>query len=124
MNRALASEILASFGNSEGFHPRQRLQEFSTSQWQQGLRWLDASGLALYFLQRLGELGSANQIPSAVLAQLQERQADNTRRMLDLFEEFARVNTGLQTTGLSYVNLKGFTLFPDYCPNMSLRFQI
>jgi len=59
--------ILASF-----FEPAPLLAallgEFTERDWQRTMRWLDLSGLALYFLDRLISLGVQNYIPDSIFS--------------------------------------------------------
>src|SRR6266700_817717 len=49
---------------------RARLGEFTPRDWQRGQFWLDVSGLAIYFLDRLKVLGLEDCIPPLLLNQL------------------------------------------------------
>ena len=124
MNRQLSAAVLATFSDAERADHYRCLRRFSARQWQQSFHWLDASGLALYFLQRLNSLDATDAVPDSILSQLHERYRDNQRRTAALFEEFAALNIAFREAGLGYVNLKGFTLAPDYCPDLSLRCQM
>ena len=124
MNRQLSTAVLTSFRDADPAQHRQQLSRFSVRQWQHNFSWLDASGVALYFLDRLRSLTAEDAIPNSVLTQLEQRHADNEQRTTVLFEEFARINTAFRTAGIKYANLKGFTLVPGYCPDPSLRCQM
>jgi hypothetical protein len=124
MNRQLSAAVIASFRDTDPAQQRQQLSRFSARQWQENFPRLDASGLALYFLNRLRSIEVEGAIPDSIMAKLELRHADNEQRTTALFEEFARINAAFHHAGLQYVNLKGFTLVPDYCPDLSLRCQM
>jgi hypothetical protein len=123
MDRPLPAAVIASFRDATAPRHRARLRQFSAQGWQRNFRWLDASGLALYFLQRLRALEIEDAVPEPVLSQLEQRHADNEQRTATLFEEVVRINALFRQAGVRYVNLKGFTLVPDFCPDLSLRYQ-
>lgn len=100
-----------------------RLQNLSGKEWRSLLRWLDISGLALYFLDRIVGLKLANWLPSTVLARLQENLADNTERTRGMIAELIAIQQEFQKARLSYANLKGLTLWPSSVPRPELRSQ-
>ena len=124
MNRRLAEAVIATFGEEDRATHLRRLDALLPRDWRRELRWLDASGLALYFRQRLKTLDIEESISHDILQGLDKRCADNYQRTAELFREFEAINIAFQQTGLHYVNLKGFTLVPDYCPDPSLRCQL
>jgi len=87
------------------------------------LRWLDRSGLSLVLLRRLQTSEMTHSIPVEWRDALAQRLARNVIRMRDMFEEFARVNEAFRAHGVSAVALKGFTLAPDFCEDLTLRHQ-
>jgi hypothetical protein len=124
VDRQLASAVIATFRDDGVTGHSPRLQRFSMRRWTRNFHWLDASGLALYFLERVRELEMENALPQAIVRQLEQRRDDNQGRTAALFDEFLRLNAEFGRVGISYVNLKGFTLVPDYCAALSLRYQM
>jgi Uncharacterised nucleotidyltransferase len=101
-----------------------RLRHLSGAEWQRLLPWLDTSGLALYFLDRLTELKQSEMLPPAVLARLQQNLADNTARTEGMLAEFSAIHREFQRAALSYATLKGFSLWPSSVPRPELRSQL
>jgi Uncharacterised nucleotidyltransferase len=102
----------------------ERLQNVSGSEWQQLLYWLDTSGLALYFLDRITQLKSSEILPLAVLSRLQQNLTDNTARTNGMIAESTAIHHNFQEAGLSYATLKGFSLWPVSVPKPELRSQL
>jgi hypothetical protein len=100
------------------------LARFKQSSWERSYHWLDASGMALYLLDRITKMGSEGTIPPEVLLRLRQNQRDNRARTEQLFRNFVEVNKEFQLAEIRYVNLKGITLVPGYCANPELRFQV
>jgi hypothetical protein len=103
---------------------RDALMHISTKKWERSFYWLDASGMALYLLRRLEELGVADLLPPRVRARLVQNLADNAERSVSMLHEFKLLNRAFQDAGVEYCNLKGFTLSPNSCPHPSLRTQL
>lgn len=93
-------------------------------EWQRLLPWLDTSGLALYFLDRLTELKQSEMLPPDVLARLRQNLADNTARTAGMVAEFSAIHREFQRAALSYATLKGFSLWPSSVPRPELRSQL
>lgn len=100
-----------------------QLQHLSRREWRNLLRWLDISGLALYFLDRIVELKLTDWLPPAVLARLQQNLADNTERTRAMIAESIAIQKRFQEARLSYANLKGLSLWPSCVPKPELRSQ-
>lgn len=106
--------------------PRQcfQLQNLSIREWRRLLRWLDISGLALYFLDRIVELKLTGWLPGNVLARLQENLRDNTERTHGMIAESIAIQQKFQDSRLSYANLKGLSFWPSSVPKPELRSQL
>jgi hypothetical protein len=100
-----------------------RLQNLSGREWRSLLHWLDISGLALYFLDRIVELKLTEWLPPGVLARLQENLADNTERTLGMIAESIAIQQKFQEARISYANLKGLSLWQSSVPKPELRSQ-
>jgi len=101
-----------------------KLQHLSLKQWQPLLHWLDTSGLALYFLDRMTELELCEMFPPAVLSRLQQNLADNTAKTVAMIAESTAIHHSFQKAWISYATLKGFSLWPVSVPKLELRSQL
>jgi hypothetical protein len=100
-----------------------QLQNLSKSQWRHLLRWLDYSGLALYFFDRIGALRLADVVPAPILASLEQRLTQNTQRTHSMTAESIAIQREFQKAGLRYAILKGLSLWPNSVPSPELRLQ-
>lgn len=123
MDRRLGQAVIAAFRDDEAGIVRSNLESFRERDWARSKHWLHTSGLALYFLARVRQLGIQDILPAAVLQEFAQNYTDNHLRTNDLFNEFARVNVEFQRAKLLYANLKGFSLMPRSCPNPDCRYQ-
>jgi len=101
-----------------------RLLSLSERRWKILLRWLDTSGLALYFFDRLIELDLHTSLPPHVLARLRQNLSDNTERIDAMAAESEAIQKRFQQFSLSYAVLKGFSLSPVSVPKPQLRSQL
>jgi hypothetical protein len=124
MNYRLAEAVIATFRKKDPKTHYEALSKFGRPAWNGTYRWLDASGLGLYFLDRIQALGIQAAIPAPVLLRLQENAMDNQAKTEQLFKEFMAINREFRQVGLYYANLKGFTLAPDAFREPGLRLQL
>ncbi len=122
--RRLAEAVLAILNRPQRSAVQLALSSFGLDDWKRSYYWLDASGVALYLLEAVKQHHLEDLFPIGVIMRLQQNQTDNRRRSFDLFEEFVTINEMFHRGGVRYVNLKGFSLIPDYCREPALRYQL
>jgi len=120
MPKAKIHAILRVLASGPGSSPVS-LGDGSRREWRRVLDWLDASGLALYFHERLKERNATDALPPEVLVQLDERRSKNRERVRRIAQKFRMLNDDFHQEGIEYAALKGFSLVPEYCPDASLR---
>ena len=119
----LRETVLAAFGDPAQFG-FQLLMNLSDRQWSGLLRWLDTSGLALMFLERMRELDLVRILPAEVQLRLERNLADNSQRIGEMIAESVAIQRHFQRADLSYAALKGFSLWPVSVPRLELRSQL
>jgi hypothetical protein len=122
--RRLAEAVVAMLSQEKASVTSALMRSFTLSDWERSYYWLDASGVALYFLEAAEQQHLGGLIPVSVLSRLEQNQADNKRRSTQLFEEFVKINEAFRRYGVRYVTVKGFALTPDYCRDLSRRYQL
>jgi hypothetical protein len=90
---------------------------------EQLLRWLDQSGLALNLPIHSAANLAAPDFPSEWRDALGRRRERNANRLMDMLEEFQRLNQAFRAKGILAVTLKGFSLVPDFCGDPRIRHQ-
>lgn len=100
-----------------------QLQALSMRQWKRLLRWLDISGLALCFFDRVSESQLGNLLPGPVFARLQQNLSDNTKRTRGMITESIAIQKEFQADCLRYAVLKGLSHWPGAVPRPELRSQ-
>jgi len=101
-----------------------RLFSLSVGEWRKVFRWLDVSGLTLYFANRVNELNLQGQLPPAVNQRLQQNLSDNRARIRGLLQESAELQADFRRAKISYAVLKGFSLCPSSVSMPELRHQL
>src|SRR5579864_5104219 len=100
-----------------------QLRKFSERDWDRGLKWLDETGLALYFLQKVKDAAVASVVPAMVLSGLEKRFTANQKRVAHMARQFEFLNARFRDAGVRYAVVKGFSLVPQFCPDATLRHQ-
>jgi hypothetical protein len=122
-SKKVVEAVVAAF-HEQAEQSARRLSALSAREWERSYHWLDASGMALYFLDRVESLHIEAALPEATLERLRGNLADNRGRSSAMLAEFASVNRSFQAAGMVYANLKGFTLSPESCTRPELRCQL
>jgi hypothetical protein len=99
------------------------LRSLTPGQWRSLLRWLDLSGLALYFFDRIAKSQWADHLPDEVFSALERRLIENTQRTRSMIEESIAIQRQFQKSGLCYAVVKGLSLWPNSVPSPELRLQ-
>jgi len=120
--QSIRQTILRTFSNPLPQHCLE-LQQISIGQWRRLLRWLDISGLALYFFDRMTELRLDCILPDPVTARLQQNFDDNTRRTQGMTAESIAIQQGFQARSVDYATLKGLSFSPNSVSKPELRSQ-
>src|ERR1700692_2223309 len=105
-SQRLRETILASFWEPAPML-RTRLAEFSLRDWRSTLYWLDVSGLALYFLDRINQLGLEGCLPSIILDRLRDNLRENSERAISLFGDAASLSLKFKRRKIKFALLKG-----------------
>jgi hypothetical protein len=95
----------------------------TAKEWKKFLQWLDVSGLALYFLDRMNQIGQRDCLPVAIVNRLERNQEENCQRTRGMIEESVRLQQDFQSASLSYAVMKGVSLYPMSVPSPELRHQ-
>lgn len=122
MNRDLAESIVKHLSFCPG--PDQQievLESFGDGEWKRNLAWIHDSGLALYFLRKLEATSTTDALPTWVLESLHRALDANRERTAYLASQFQAINEAFDTAGVNYAVVKGFSLVPDFCSDISLR---
>ena len=122
-DRRVVEAVVAVFRDSAE-DSLQRLEGLTHRNWVRSYYWLDASGMALYFLDRIKALGIEDALPKATLERLEQNHSDNRQRSASMFAEFCMLNLAFQDAGVRYANEKGLSVSPEACPDQSLRTQL
>lgn len=123
MTRTLQEMILAELNVDKSQCPARTPWEFNEKEWEQALAWLDLSGLAIYFLQRMRSTNSLGFLPDRVRSELEKRGTNNHLRSTEILQEFRTIIDGFEESHVKYAVLKGVSLLPDYCPELEVRTQ-
>jgi len=122
MNRALAAELIGCLRVAGPVEEHLRsLRNFHPRDWEASLDWLNLSGIALAFWDRLQKLGAEDAVPPRMGACLAANLTQQRRRVAAMTQEFDSLNRQLERAGIEYAAWKGFALIPEYCPDACLR---
>ena len=119
----LKEAVLASF-HEPAPSVEARFREFTSRDWKRAKYWLDVSGLALYFLERLETLKLQYSVPAPFLLQLRTNLADNRERSAVLFTEALTITRALRQRSIECAVLKGMTIPQESVHDFSLRNQM
>ena len=123
MKRALGDNLVEFLSFSGPGDSIPALERVSHRDWERALLWLDDTGLAFYFLQKLQDTNSADVIPTLILSRLEANFAANQGRVQDMSRRFDALNRKFNQVGIGYAVLKGLSLVPQFCPYAPLRHQ-
>lgn len=122
MNRNLCRHIAGCLGVAGPVDQHlPALRGFTLQTWQAVFEWLDLSGIALAFWDRIQKLGAESVVPEQLHDRLAAGYAENQRRTTAMTEEFGLLNDLFERAGIEYAVWKGFALIPEYCPDACLR---
>ncbi len=99
------------------------LETLTQAEWKRLLRWLDLTGLALYFFDRMTELRLDCLPPAQVSVRLRQNLADNSERTAGMIAESIEIQQEFQSACVRYAVSKGLSLWPNSVPRPELRAQ-
>jgi hypothetical protein len=119
------AETIVDFLSFSSDHPDRvsALEKLSERAWPRVLQWLDDSGLAFYFLQKLNDANATGALPGWALSRLKGNFAANQRRVDEMSRRFDCLNQKFNEAGIRYAVVKGLSLVPAFCPDPRLRYQ-
>lgn len=124
MKRSPAEDIVSFLSFSSGCCGRiDAVEKLSGQQWTDVLQWLDDSGLAFYFLQKLKDKNATGVVPSEVLSRLERNFEANQLRVEDMSRRFGAINGRFDDASIRYIAIKGLSLIPEFCAFAPLRHQ-
>jgi hypothetical protein len=123
MTRSGAEKVVQLLAFSSSGPGVDALKTINSRQWKHTSQWLNDSGLAFYFLQKVKTQNATSVVPEPLLCRLAADFAANQERMAHLADRMRYINEQFQGAGLRFAVLKGFSLVPEYCPDISLRQQ-
>lgn len=121
MDRELANRVVDCLRLKGSPPDFDRLRGFTERDWQRTRPWLDRTGLALYLLRRLQNLRATEVFPPLILRLIENDLAQNCRRVDHVASRFAAINEGFYRAGVNFAVVKGFSLVPEFCPDLNLR---
>jgi hypothetical protein len=121
--RRLKETVIAAFWETAP-NLRARLAECAERDWRRALYWMDVSGLALYFLDRIENLGLEDCLPITLLDRLRHNSQENSERTASLFREAVALSLRLKHKNVEFALLKGISLCPESVPDSALRCQM
>lgn len=101
-----------------------RLQNITSEQWSRSLFWMDAAGMSLYLHRRIEQMRAVDILPPSLIRRWDRNKVENQQRCAALFAEMRCINEAFADRCVSFANVKGFTLFPHACPDVTLRSQL
>ncbi len=102
----------------------QPLSASSTRDWKRHIGVLDRAGLTLPLYARLLERGGEGMLPREAIAALEKRRGDNAQRMEEMLARFGEATKALRRAGVRFACVKGFSLIPEFLPELWQRHQI
>jgi Uncharacterised nucleotidyltransferase len=121
--RALRMVAISALGAHPDFSKLHMLKTCGKKDVEKFLRWLDHSGLTLYFLSRVKDCGEMEHMSPDLREAFDRRFRSNCHRVEKMLCEFRKVNEALKKRGVPHAFLKGFTLTPEFCADPCLRHQ-
>ena len=122
-DRDLRVLLLSALRPAPDFSRLAVLRHCSVPQLHKLLRWLDQSGLALYFFTQLRDHRALDNVPEQFSGALEYRLEANQERTRAMLSEFQRLVESFHRNDVIFCALKGVTLTPEFCRETNLRHQ-